>query len=120
MTIFDHLNSILFTKKRDTLTNVDDESTFSPYMTNRWISMYSSDLANIINNTSNRYINCFNKQEFYNFLSAVLPRVRFKRIAYIKKKTEKKDEKEQNIIELIAKSREISIREARELVKLNI
>ena len=118
MTIFDHLNSILFTKKRDSLTNIDDESTFSPYMANRWISMYSSDLANIINNTSNRYINCFNKQEFYSFLTSVLPKVRYKRISYIKKKTEKENEKEQNIIELLAKSREISIREAKELVEL--
>ena len=68
MTIFDVLNDILFTKKRKCMNNVDDESTFNQYMTNRWISMYSGNLAVIINNTVNWFGNIFEtKRDYYNF-----------------------------------------------------
>ena len=116
MTIFDHINSILFTKKQDNLKNVDDESTFLPFMLNRWISMYSTDLAKIINETTNRYYNIFSKSEFNSFLTTIIPYSRFKRISYIKKTKKEVDEEDDKKIELIAKNRECSQREVRELV----
>ena len=53
MTIFDILNDILFTKKGNLLQNVDDEAAFNNYMINRWVSMYSPNLAIVINSTTN-------------------------------------------------------------------
>lgn len=119
MTIFDHLNSILFTKKRNNLQNFEDEKTFSPFMMNRWISMYSEDYAKIINSTSNKFISCFSKAEFNNFLTTILPKSKFKRISYIKKKKESEslDEDEQNKTKLIADALELSQREVRDLLE---
>ena len=111
MTIFDCLNDILFTKKRSLLKNVDDESSFNQYMINRWISMHSPSMATIINNTANWLYSTFEtKQQYYKFISTIIPRVPFKRIHYIKKKKVENDDELENI-ELIAKRLELSQRE---------
>lgn len=122
MTIFDHLYSILFTKKGDNLKNVDDESTFLPFMVNRWVSMHSPAMAKIINDTTNRYskhFDLFSKREYNAYYHSTLPQCRFKRIAYIKKSKKETDEDEDKKVELIAKSQELSQREIRELVEFN-
>jgi hypothetical protein len=109
VTIFDTLNDLLFTKKKTCLNNVDDESSFNQYMTNRWISMYSDNLAIIINSTVNWFGSVFEqKRDYYNFLHAVIPRVGRKRIHYIKKI---KPEPEVNNISGMAKKLELSQRE---------
>jgi len=116
MNIFTILNSLLFSKKRIDL-NSDDESQFNAFMINRWMSMYSIDLINIINNTSNRYAHIFEtKQDQYEWLYNLFPRMRFKRISYIKKNkpkvnTDKKDKEDLDTIPIIARNREISQRE---------
>lgn len=85
MTIFDHLNILLFTKKKIEL-NCDDESQFSLFMVNRWGSFYSKEIANYINETSNRYGYIYtDKTDQFNFLYHVLPRIKLKKINYIKK-----------------------------------
>ena len=48
MNIFSHLNSILFTKKP-----IEEFDDYVPYMIHRWTSMYSPEMAQIIN----QYIN---------------------------------------------------------------
>ena len=96
MTIFDYLNSILFTKSKLEL-NCDDESQFSLFMINRWASFYSKDIANYINETSNMYIGVHtSKQDQCNFIQNIIPKLKFKRLSYIKKT--KKDDKEEAII----------------------
>lgn len=111
MTIFDCLNDILFSKKRSLLKNVDDESAFNQYMINRWISMHSPSMAIIINNTANWLYNTFEtKQQYYRFITTVIPKVPFKRIHYIKKKKQEESDKFDNI-ELLAKRLELSQRE---------
>ena len=119
MTIFDHINSILFSKKNTNLKTVDDEATFQPYMINRWISMYSTDLALIVNNTTNKYYNIFQKREYNQFLISILPQCRFKRISYIKKTKKEVDEDDDKKIELIAISQQLSQREVRQLVEFS-
>lgn len=113
MTIFDCLNDILFTKRGKLLQNVDDEPNFNQYMINRWCSMYSPNMAVVINNTVNWLYSTFEtKQQYYTFVKNVLPRVPNKRIHYIKKNkpTENKDETPDNT-HLIAKRLELSQRE---------
>lgn len=111
MTIFDILNDILFTKKGKLLQNVDDEAAFNNYMINRWISMYSPNLAIVINSTTNWLYNVFEtKQDYYKFINKVIPKVTRKHIAYIKKT--KPEETEESInLKLIAKRLELSERE---------
>ena len=116
MTIFDHLKSILYTKE-DIQHNIDDENEYSPFMINRWCSMYSPELATIINNTTNWLGSIFvTKREHYKFVKSILPKVRFKHIPYIKKvKVDKEEEKD---IELLASSLELSKREIKYLLDI--
>lgn len=106
MTIFDHINSIIYSKKKIEL-NCDDESQFSLYMVNRWISFYSPELCNYVNATANLNSNVFNnKQEQYDYLYNVMPKLRFKKIDYIKKvkKEEDKEEEKLHIPEFMSKA----------------
>ena len=116
MTIFDFINDVLFTKK-NTMQSLDDESTFSPYMLNRWISMYSPEMAQDCN-IINKYLGAFeNKKDLFNLFIATFKKVPFKRINYIKKyKEEKKEECEQ--LNLLAKSYELSKREIKQYLEL--
>jgi hypothetical protein len=87
MTIFDIISGILFNKKKDLLDNIDDTKHYQPFLVNRWISMHDGNSAKIVNETINRYGHVFNdKRDQYRFMVEVLPKHRFKRIDYIKKK----------------------------------
>jgi len=94
MTIFDYLNSILYTKKEIEL-NCDEESQFNSFMCNRWISFYSPELCMYINETGNKHISLYQtKQEQFDYYFNILPQLKFKKINYIKKikKEEEKDD----------------------------
>ena len=111
MTIFDHLNDILFTKERN-LSNIDDEQEYNQYMINRWISMYSPHMALTINNTTNwLYPVMEEKSAHYRFLHSILPRVQRKHINYIKKSQETSEE--DNNLDLLAQKLELSKREVK-------
>ena len=119
MTIFDYLNDILFTKRGNSLQNVDEESGFNVYMLNRWISMYSPPLAIVINNTTNWMHSVFEtKQQYYQFVSKVLPRVNRKRIHYIKKAKNDDPEPATDNTKLMAKRLELSEREIKSYYEL--
>lgn len=111
MTIFDFINDILFKKKGELLNNIDNESGYNLYMLNRWLSMYSTSIATIVNLTTNKYYSIFEtKQESYKFMLKMLPKVKPRRIHYIKKKQKQKDETK-DIIKQLAAQLEISERE---------
>ena len=108
MTIFDCLNDILFTKRGKLLQNVDDEPNFNQYMINRWTSMYSPQMAQLVNNTVNWLYGVFEtKQQYYQFVSKVFPRVQRKRIHYVKK-AKPQDKPELENVELLAKRMQLS------------
>lgn len=116
-TIFNFIDSVLFTKKKLNTIN-EGETQFNLYMLNRWGSMYSSDVAYIINETSNKYGKLFQtKEEQYQFVLNMLPKVKKKRINYIKK-TKEEPKKEDYEIALIAKAMEMSKRELEQNIKL--
>ena len=86
VTIFYFINDILSYKQGDLLNNIDDESSYNAYMINRWLSMYSPQLATIVNYTTNNYYSIFHtKRDHYNFLLSIIPKVKIFRIQYIKK-----------------------------------
>ena len=115
MTIFDFINSLLFTKNKNCLTSQDQESAFSPYMVNRWASMYSPAVA-LKCNIINKYHSLFEdkKMIFAMFLN-ILPKVKSKRINYIKKQKEKQTETD-NILQLVAGNLELSQREINDYI----
>tara|TARA_B100001123_G_scaffold450743_1_gene623374 strand:- start:1103 stop:1504 length:402 start_codon:yes stop_codon:yes gene_type:complete len=110
-TIFDYINDILYHKKGTLIDNIEHESSYNPYMINRWLSMYSPQVATVVNFTSNRLYSIFEtKAEAYNFMVNVMPHSSPRRIKYIKKnKTDKKEEEE--IIGTLASNLELSKRE---------
>ena len=111
--IFDLIASILFNKRKNCLNSLDEESTFSPYLINRWASMYSPQLAKEAN-TLNKYIGIFDsKLDLYNLFVAYYTKVSPKKIQYFKK-TKKTTEEEDQSIALYAKRFELSKREINE------
>lgn len=111
-TIFNFIDSVLFNKRKLNSIN-EGETQFNLYMVNRWCSMYSPDISQIINETANRYSQTFlNKQEQYDFIFNLYPKVKKRRIEYFKKNKERdKEEKEDDEDILLAKSMELSVRE---------
>lgn len=119
-TIFDFLNDILFSKKKEAFRSVDDSKAFSPYLLNRWISMYSPEMALVINNIG-KYISLFDdKVDLYNFFIAVIPRMPRKNINYIKKIKDnvKTKNDEPDFVALLSKKHEISKREIKEYLSI--
>tara|TARA_E500000318_G_scaffold38295_1_gene36941 strand:- start:1073 stop:1324 length:252 start_codon:yes stop_codon:yes gene_type:complete len=62
--------------------------------------MYSKELNGYINETTNKYWNLFDdKLSQYNYIYSILPRLKFKRLNYLKKiKKEKKSKEEKQLI----------------------
>jgi len=107
-TIFDFINSLIFSKKKITI-NDENKTGYIPFMINRWCSFYSKDLANIVNQTVNKFT-FFTKDEHYNFLYSFLPKVKFSKINYIKKKDKTATKEDENLA-MLAKNLELSKRE---------
>jgi translation initiation factor 2 alpha subunit (eIF-2alpha) len=116
-TIFNFIDSVLFNKKKLNTIN-EGETEFNIYMVNRWCSMYSPDIAQIINQTSNQYKEVFTlKQDQYNFLFNILPKRKKKKIDYIKKQ-KAENEKQDDLIPALSKKMELSQREIKEYIDL--
>lgn len=106
MTIFDYLNSLLYTKKNIEM-NCDEESQFNLFMVNRWVSFYSKDMNGYVNEFCNKQFTCFEtKQEQFDLYLNVLPKLKFKKIEYIKKVKKEATEKEPPIIPEFLSQRE--------------
>lgn len=114
MAFFDVINDILFHKRGDKLDNVDQYSDFSPFLVNRWCSMYSPDMCHIINQTMNRYHSLFeDKKLMYNLYVKLLPRVKQRFIRYIKKPKKDSQTEQEDVenLDVIASGLELSKRE---------
>lgn len=114
MLLFKILNDVIEKKKGNAIQNMDDETEFSPFMCQRYLSMFSTDFAEIVNGSSNLLWKVMNnnKRTWYNFFLGVIPKTRFRMIEYIKK--EKKSTKkgiEKEYIEHLSNRLEISQRE---------
>jgi hypothetical protein len=116
-TIFTFIDSILHNKNK--LGNLNEEETeFNLYMIDRWCSMANIDLIDIINETGNKYGKIFeSKQDQYNFVYNLYPRIKKKKIEYIKK--QKNDKKEDDTeIKQLANCLECSQREIKQIIEL--
>ena len=87
---FTYLNYILkVDKKKPEIPNNPS------YMTNRWLSMASKPIAQIVNATMNRW-NVSDSQFITDFYHSVIPRYT-KRIEYIKKAPKQEEEFDENL-----------------------
>lgn len=119
MTIYDVINSILFKRPIDRSAI---EELHAPFMAIRMLSFYDPStigLANELNRLGHQFQD---KQVSFNFFNTLIPKLKYKRIQYIKKEkasTKKKaDEERETKIKLIAKRLEISEREAKNYVDM--
>jgi len=116
---FFQLQNKLFYSKKENAGELDSEGeqSFVPFLFNRWLSFYSKELPGFVNETLNKFGNIFDdKQESYKLYYYLIPRLKWKRISYIKKK--KKDKEEIEGLSNIAKNKNISARELLEYVEL--
>lgn len=112
MTFFDMLRNLFFTRK-DSANTLDTESQahFIPFLLNRWLSFYNKEQCIVANETLNKYTSLFeDKNDLYKLYFNFLPKLKFKKIDYIKKKKAEKEEEAYNTA-LIASNNNISKRE---------
>lgn len=110
MNFFNVIQNILFFKKEEEI--LDGIEAFNAFMTNRWGSFYSKDVAEFINNTTNR-IECLSvdkKENAYELLMGLYPKLPYKRIKYVKK-SKHEEQASNTITHNIANSNMISVRE---------
>ena len=118
--LFDLLDRLLHSK-RDLSCNIGDEPVH-PFILNRWISMYSTQMAVLINNTGNWMYSVFDNDQhkYFIFLQQFLPRVPKRRIFYIKKTKQPNqpvDDEHQKKVEILARNLELSKREIKCLLE---
>jgi len=114
MKFFDIVNDILYKKKLE-LKTPEDKREFQPFLIQRWLSMYSDLYVKLLNHTTNKLYKAMenDKDMWHKVLKSTIPYSKRKRFGYIKK-TKKEKQKKSNlddIISLIAKSKELSKRE---------
>ena len=118
MNFFQLQNKLFYSKKDDAeYLDSEGEQAFVPYMFNRWLSFYSKEMGVFTNETLNRFGSIFqDKQQAYRMYYHFIPRLKFKRIVYNKKL--KKDQEEEENLELIAKNNNLSVRELKDYMSL--
>ncbi len=95
---------------------MQENEDFSPYMIQRWISMYSPEIAYFCNETFNSHYSAFmDKQMWHDGMMTLLPKIKSKQVKYFKKDKKKPSEDVLNL----ATRLEISHREAKEFLELN-
>ena len=116
---FFQIQNKLFYSKKDKAGDLDTEGeqAFVPFLFNRWLSFYNNDMSVFTNETFNKFSTIFDdKQQAYRLYYYLIPRLKWKKIGYIKKK--KKDVAEEEHLQLIAKNKNISKRELLQYVEL--
>ena len=117
--MFDYINKVLYKTKGPDTSNIKESEEFVPYMVQRWCSMYSPQIALLINCTSNRLWSALDDKElWFNYMHGVIPSCKFKRISYIKKKkdTELVAKNKETVLK-VANSLEISSREVSQYIE---
>jgi hypothetical protein len=118
MNFFQLQNKLFYSKKtKAEFLDSEGEQAFIPFMFNRWLSFYNKGMASFTNETLNRFGSIFqDKQQQYRLYYYFIPRLKFKRISYNKKL--KKELKEEEDLKLIAKNKNISVRELKRYIEL--
>ena len=119
MNFFQLQNKLFYSKKSKTEDlDTEGEQAFVPFLFNRWLSFYNKDMSVFVNETLNKFSGIFDdKQQSYRLYYYLIPRLKWQKISYIKKK--KKEIEEQEHLSLLAKNKNISKRELLQYVELS-
>ena len=117
--MFDYLNKVLYKTKGPDTVNIKESQDFQPYMIQRWCSMYSPEVATLLNQTSNRvWPSLADNEMWFNYLHGVIPACKFKRLNYIKKKKDTdKNTTQKNTVRKVANTLELSMREVNDYIE---
>lgn len=109
--MFNYVNEILYKQKESNFNNVDEDKEFQPFLIQRWCTMHSTPVAELINMSSNRYWSTYtSNKEWFIALKSTIPACKFKRLNYLKK-NKKVALKNKDNLNKIANNLEISSRE---------
>lgn len=114
MTIFEQLKDIISEKQNKLEEDCELEKEFIPFMTQRWLSFYSPQFAQIVNCSSNVLWKAIDeKQLWYKLFSGIIPKSKFRSIEYVKKNKEEKPsiKIDKEIVTYLAESFELSKKE---------
>ena len=116
MNFFQLQNKLFYSDKSKSAEFLDSEGeqAFVPFLLNRWLTMYSKQTVSFVNDTLNKYCGVFDtdKQKTYRLYYNLIPRLKFKRINYIKKvKKDKAEQEDLDQLKLIPRNKNISVRE---------
>lgn len=113
MTFFDMLRNLFFSRKDSSRTlDTESQAHFLPFLLNRWLSFYNKEQCILVNETVNKYTGIFeDKNDLYKLYFNFLPKLKYKKIDYIKKKKAESEEKQTLDTLLIAKNNNLSKRE---------
>lgn len=114
---FQVINDILFFKKEQNITE-DELQFFVPSIINRYASMYSPEMCEYIEATTNNknILTGLEPMELHDLYYAIIPKLRYKKIKYIKKIKKEQISKEKNDelqlkLKMIAKNMDLSFKE---------
>lgn len=106
--MFKAINYLLFEARKPLDSEILEE--FHPYMAGRYLSMYDDSFVPYVNDTLNVYGKLFKtKEDQFRFYENVIPKLKRKKIEYVKRKKveERDDEVPQRVPEFLSK-REIA------------
>jgi len=116
MNVFDQLRDIITDKKNKLSEDCDIEKEFVPYMIQRWLSFYSPQFAQIVNQSSNVLWKAIDeKQMWYKLFTGIIPKSKNKSIRYIKKNKEEKSNVtiDKDMVKYLAERFELSEKEVK-------
>ena len=120
MNIFDQIRDIICDKQNKLSEDCETEKEFIPYMTQRWLSFYSVQFAQLLNSSTNILWKAVDdKQIWYKLFTGIIPKSKVKNIKYIKKNKEEKEKMniDKDIITYLAQRCERSKREVKEYLE---
>jgi hypothetical protein len=116
--MFERLKHLIQTKQ-ELKEDLAMDTSFTPFMSQRWLSMYNREYCIRINDTTNRlYQGITDKNDWYRMLQMLVPCNSYRFIKYIKKKKNSKQLNHKYIC-FVAENLEISKREAEDFLNNN-
>jgi len=113
LNLFQYINNILFSKKKNLSSRENCSETLSGFMLNRWCSFYDKQNVAIINDACNKPHLTEDPDLLTKFLMLFIPKKDYKKLNYIKKIKSDKDESKQ----IISKIMQIGTRDAEIILK---
>jgi hypothetical protein len=113
------LKDIIQSKKGDLLDLPENELQFNPYIIQRFLSMQSPMMCDIVNQTTNPKMGVLDKKQLYLLMLSVVPRLRSTSFKYIKKEETGilLNEKEKKAVDLLAQRYKLSKKDIEQYIK---